>query len=115
VAGPKPGALGPVFLCAMRGIRGIGAVQLAVLAAVIAGLFGWAAPATAQSLGEDPLVLNAVLRASDATIPLGPASVSGQTIAAGGTAYIGGRVQDVVYVFTRPAGGWSWWNGGRGR
>ena len=80
---------------------------LAALAAVIAGLLSWAAPATALSAGGDPLVLNAQLRASDAPIPLGPASVSGQTIVASGTAYIGGRIQDVVYVFTRPAGGWS--------
>ena len=58
-------------------------------------------------MGADPLVLNARLLASDATIPLGPASVSGPTIVTFGTAYIGGRVQDVVYVFTRPTGGWS--------
>ena len=58
-------------------------------------------------MGADPLVLNARLLASDATIPLGPASVSGPTIATFGTAYVGGRVQDVVYVFTRPTGGWS--------
>jgi len=58
-------------------------------------------------VGADPLVLNARLLASDATIPLGPASVSGPTIVAFGTAYVGGRVQDVVYVFTRPTGGWS--------
>lgn len=107
MAGPKPGALGHVFLRAMGGIRGIGAVQLAALAAVIAGLLSWAAPANALSVGGDSLVLNARLLASDSSIALGPASVSGQAVAASGTAFIGGRVQDVVYVFTRPGGGWS--------
>ena len=53
------------------------------------------------------MLLNAQLLASDATIPLGPASVSGPTIVSFGTAFTGGRVRDVVYVFTRPAGGWS--------
>ena len=107
MAGPKPRAPGDVVLCEMRVTRGIGAVQLATLAAVIAGLLSWAAPATALSVGRDPLVLNAQLLASDAPISLAPASVSGQTIVASGRGFIGGRVQDVVYVFTRPAAGWS--------
>ena len=73
----------------------------------LAVLLSWTATARAHSLGGDPLVAMAELRASDAPIPLGVAGVSGDTVVASGSAYLGGHVRQVVYVFTRPAGGWS--------
>ena len=62
----------------------------------LAVLLSWTATARAHSLGGDPLVAMAELRASDATIPLGVAGVSGETVVASGSAYLGGHVQHVV-------------------
>ena len=85
------------------------AVLLGALAVVAAaGLLCSAAVAEARSLGGDPLVPTAHLGAvEDAPIPLGDVAVSGDTIVASGSAYLGGQVRQVLYVFTRPAGGWS--------